>query len=232
MDGSGAEVEVPMDVKEGGVEVLSAMNVSAEDQRLMFVKFMGMFDQETRRGYMADWNENKDDPELRVAFLQRMTDDLDDHEAFIREQGTKALASVDPDVRQKIFVALLSKHTKEERESMILEWMTVKNNPDTKEEFLQGMYETLMDDDDFIAMEGKKAFTELRILEEDQSAIFAKFMSVTTGEDRAAYAAGYRSARLSPSQKKRFLEKLIGLIDADDTTDVSFSQELISAFVT
>lgn len=208
LDGSGAEVQVPVDVKEEGVEVLSAMNVSAEEQRLMFVKFMGMFDQETRRSYVADWNENKDDPDLREAFLAGMVNDLDDDEAFIREQGTKALSSVDDDVRQKMFQALLTTRTKEERESMILEWMTVKSSPTAKENFLQGMYAMLMDDDDYIAMEGKKAFTELRILEEEQTAIFTKFMSVTSEEDRAAYAAGYRSARTSPSERKNICKSL------------------------
>ncbi|CAM9207430.1 unnamed protein product, partial [Pylaiella littoralis] len=211
LDGSGADVEVPVDVKEEGIEVLSAMNVSAEDQRLMFVKFMGMFDQETRRAYVADWKEKKGDPELRKTFLEGMMNDLDDDEAFIQEQGTRALAGVDEDVRRGMFEALVSTRTKEEREGMILEWMTVKGHPDAREEFLQKMYEILMDDDDYIAMEGKKAFTELRILEEDQAAIFAKFMAVTTVEDRAAYAANYRSARRSRSQKRLFLQKLIDL---------------------
>lgn len=215
LDGSGSTVEVPLDVKEVGIAVLTATNVSPDEQRLMFVKFMGMFDQATRRAYMTDWEAKKDDPDQRAAFLQGLMDDLADDEAFITTQGNHALANVEPEVRQKMFGSLVTLLTKEERESLILEYVSVRNNPVEKEEFLQSMYELLMDDDDYIEMEGKKAFTGLRILADEQTAIFTKFMTNVSAEDRSKYAAEYRKVRRSRSEKKKLLKYLIDVANGD-----------------
>ena len=215
VDGTGAAVTVPVDVKEEGIEVLTAMNISPEEQRLKFVKFMGMFDQATRRTYMEDWMAKKDDPVQRTAFVQGLMHDLDDDTEFIMVVGNQALAAVEPDVRQYMFQRMLTTLTKEERESLILEWMQVKNYPVKKEDFLQGMYELLMDDDDYIAMEGRKAFTKLRILADEQTEIFTKFMTNVSAEDRASYIVEYRKVRSSPSEKKRLLEQLIVLAEGD-----------------
>ncbi len=212
VDGTGTAVSVPVDVREEGIEVLTAMNVPAEDQRFMFVKFMGMFDQATRRAYMDDWVLKKDDPAQREAFLQGLMTDLQDDEPFIRKQGNLALAAVEPAVREYMFTRLTTSMTKEERAGLILEWMSVRNSPEKKEDFLQGMYELLMDDDDYIAMEGRRAFTKLRILADEQTEIFTKFMTTVPAEDRSQYTAEYRKVRKSPSEKKRLLEYLINLV--------------------
>lgn len=211
VDGTGTSVNVPVDVREEGVNVLTAMNISPDQQRLKFAKFMGMFDQATRRAYMDEWVVKKDDTAQREAFLQGLMDALDDDESFITNQGGQALAGVEPDVRQYMFDRLLTTLTKAERESLILEWMAVKNSSDKKEEFLQGMYELLMDDDDYIAMEGGRALTSLRILADEQTEIFTKFMTTVTPQDRAKYTAEYRKVRTSASKKKKLLQYLINL---------------------
>jgi hypothetical protein len=211
VDGTGAQVTVPVDVKEEGIEVLTAMNITPEEQHLMFVKFMGMFDQQTRRQYMEDWVTKKDDPVQREAFVQGLMHDLDDDTAFIMAVGNQALAAVEPEVRQYMFQRMLTTLSKEERESLIIEWMQVKNYPLKKEEFLQSMYELLMDDDDYIALEGRKAFTKLRILADDQTEIFTQFMANVSAEDRASYVVEYRKVRTSESEKKKLLEQLIKL---------------------
>ena len=211
VDGTGVAVDVPTDVREEGADVLTAMNIAPEEQSLKFAKFMGMFDQATRRAYMDEWVAKKDDVAERETFLQNMMDALDDDETFITNQGGQALAGVDPGVRQYMFERLLTTLTKAERESLILEWMAVKNSPDKKEEFLQGMYELLMDDDDYIAMEGRKALTRLRILADEQAEIFTKFMTTVSVEDRAKYAAEYRKVRTSASEKKKLLKYLVNL---------------------
>lgn len=221
VDGNGAQVEIPVDVKQEGVAVLTAMNVSPEDQHLKFIKFMGMFDPATRRAYMDEWVVKKDDPVQRAAFLQGLMHDLDDDTEFVMVVGNQALAAVDPEVRQKMFQRMLTTLTKEERESLILEWMAAKNYPEKKEEFLQGMYELLMDDDDYIAMEGKKAFTRQRILADEQTEIFTKFMSKVSVENRAAYVVEYRKVRKSPSEKKKLLASLINLANGDDSDPVA-----------
>ena len=211
VDGTGAAITVPIDVRKEGIEVLTAMNIPPEEQRLKFVKFMGMFDQPTRRAYMEDWVAKKDDPVQREAFVQSLMHDLEDDTDFIMAVGTQALANVDTEVRQYMFQRMLATLTKEERESLILEWVEVKNSPEKKEDFLQGMYELLMDDDDYIAMEGRKAFTRLRILADEQTEIFTQFMTKVSAEDRKKYVAEYRKVRKSPSEKKRLLQYLIDL---------------------
>ncbi|CAM9103782.1 unnamed protein product [Ectocarpus sp. 8 AP-2014] len=210
-DGAGVTVDVPTDVREEGADVLTAMNIAPEDQSLKFAKFMGMFDQATRRAYMDEWVAKKDDATQREAFLQGLLGALDDDETFIKTQGEQALSGVDPRVRQYMFERLLTTLDKTERESLILEWMAVKHSPDKKEEFLQGMYELLMDDDDYIAMEGRKAFTRLRILADDQAEIFTQFMTTVSAEDRAKYTSEYRKVRTSASKKKSLLNDLINL---------------------
>lgn len=217
VDGTGATVDVPVDVRQEGIAVLTALNVAPEEQRLKFVKFMGMFDQATRRAYMDDWVLKKDDPTQRAAFLQGLLADLDDDEAFITRQGNMALSAVEPDVRQEMFGRMLTVLTKAEREALIIEYMEVKNHPDKKEEFLQGMYELLMDDDDYIAMEGRKAFTSLRILADKQTEIFTKFMTTVSAWDRAKYVAEYRKVRKTDSEKKKLLKYLIDLAKSDSS---------------
>lgn len=212
VDGNGTTIDVPVDVRDEGVAVLTAMNIAPEDQRTKFAKFMGMFDQATRRAYMDEWVAKKDDTAQRDAFLQGLMDALDDDEAFITKQGGQALAGIEPDVRQYMFERLVTTLTQAEREGLILEWVSVKNTVDKKEEFLQGMYELLMDDDDYIEMEGRKAFTRLRILADEQTEIFTKFMTTVSAEDRAKYTAEYRKVRSSESEKKRFLQSLIRLV--------------------
>lgn len=211
VDGTGLAVVVPTDVREEGAYVLTAMNITTENQSLKFARFMGMFDQATRRAYMDEWVAKKDDVAERETFLQNMMDALDDDEASITSQGGQALAGVDPVVRQYMFERLLTTLTKAERESLILEWMAVKNSPEKKEEFLQGMYELLKDDDDYIAMEGKKALRRFRILADEQAQIFTKFMTTVSAENRAKYAAEYRKVRTSASKKRSLLNYLINL---------------------
>lgn len=211
LDGTGATVDLPVDVRGEGVAVLTALNIPPDEQRFRFAKFMGMFDQATRRAYMEDWVAKKDDPDQKAAFLQGLLADLDDDDMFITTQGNMALAAVEPEVRQYMFQRLLTDITNEQRQGLILEWMAVKHYPDRKEEFLQGMYELLMDDDDYIAMEGRRAFTKLRILADEQTAIFTEFMTAVSAEDRAKYVAEYRSVRTSKSQKRKLLQYLIDL---------------------
>ena len=61
----------------------------------------------------------------------------------------------------------------------------------------------------YIAMEGKKAFTGLRILADEQTDIFTTFMTTVSAEDRSKYAAEYRKVRRSKSKKKQLLETLV-----------------------
>lgn len=214
-NGLGEVVETPMDVKKDGVSILSELSVVAESQALLFVKFMGMFTKEERRAYMEDWAAKKDDPEQKALFLDGIMADLDDDSAFISNEGNKVLINVESDVRQKMFEKLLVDVDKTTRESYILEWVGVKNDKDSKEEFLQKIYELLMEDDDYIQMEGKKALSQINISQADQEPIFANFLQSTSAQERADHITEWKKVRKSRSQRNFFLKNFLKLYGTD-----------------
>jgi len=137
-NGIGESTDTPMDVRIEGVSILSALNIDPVQQRLMFVKFMGMFSKEERRAYVTEWIEKRDDPIQRTIFLNNIVEALDDDDVFIRNEGRKAFFDIEEELQKKMFTS-------------------------TRDEFLQQMYEILMDDEDYIQFEGRKALDSLRI---------------------------------------------------------------------
>ena len=207
-NGNGSSVTIPTDVKSEGVAVLAAMNISPENQKLMFVKFMGMFSKLERRAYMDEWVTVKDDDVQKTIFLNKLVTDLDDDEVFIQTEGKKALLGIDPEVQKKMFTQFLTTVDKSTREQYILQWMIVKNDVKKKEEFLQGMYELLMDDDDYILMEGRKSMTELKISYSEQVRLFQKLLNNIPSDTRRTLVVKWRSIRRSRSQKALFLKRI------------------------
>ena len=201
-----------MDVRVEGVSILGALNIDPEQQRLMFVKFMGMFSKAERRAYVTEWIEKRDDPAQRTIFLNNIVEALDDDEVFIRSEGRKAFFDIEEGVQKKMFTRFLTTVDKATREGYILEWVVAKNNSVTREEFLQKMYEILMDDEDYIQFEGRKALDSLRIPVSEQRAIFSKFLTVSSVQDRKDYITEWRRVRRSRSKRNFFLKNFIGLV--------------------
>ena len=215
-NGIDVSFELPMDVKVEGVSILSAMNITPENQKLMFIKFMGMFSKEERRAYVAEWKEKEGDPVQRTLFLNNLVGALDDDEVFISSEGKKALIDIEPEIQQKMFTKFLSTVDKATRESYILEWVVSKNDKTKRDEFLQKMYEILMDDDDYIQMEGRKALTSISIPYRDQVQIFSKFLRVTSAQQRREYVVEWRKVRKSKSKRTAFLKNFIGLMESQE----------------
>lgn len=211
-NGLGTEMEIPMDVRVEGVSILGAMNISADDQKFMFVKFMGMFSKTERRAYVTEWNEKKDDPVQKTLFLNKIVEALDDDEVFITNEGKKALVDIEPEIQKKMFTKFLTTVDKTTRQAYILEWVVSKNDKDKKDVFLQKMYELLMEDDDYIQMEGRKALSSLNIDYNTQRTIFAKFLNIASAEDRKTYITEWRKVRRSKSKRQFFLKNFIGLV--------------------
>lgn len=214
-NGLGQTIEPPMDVRVEGVPILGAMNISPANQRFMFVKFMGMFPKEQRRAYVREWKEKKDDPVQRTLFLNNLIEALDDDEVFITNEGRKGLIEVEPEVQKKMFAKFLTTVDKSTRQQYILEWVLSKNNKKNKDAFLQKMYELLMDDEDYIKMEGRKALTSIKIPIRDQYQIFSRFLRVSSVEDRRTYIREWRKVRRSRSKAVFFLKNFIGLVGTD-----------------
>lgn len=215
-NGLGETVEPPMDVRVEGIPILAAMNISPENQRFMFVKFMGMFTKEQRREYVSEWKEKKDDPVQRTLFLNNLIEALDDDEVFISNEGKKALVEIEPEVQQKMFAKFLATVDKTTRQKYILEWVLSKNDREKKDAFLQKMYELLMEDEDYIKLEGRKALTSLNISTVEQKQIFSKFLRVSSVQERKTYRSEWVKVRRSRSKTIFFLKNFIGLMGADE----------------
>ena len=211
-NGNSEDVVMPTDVKIEGVSVLDSLNITSDQQKFMFIEFKGMFNKTERRAYMDEWKTVKNDDVQKAIFLNNMITVLDDDEVFISVQGKKALIQVDPEVQTKMFTKFITTVTKAERVAYIVEWMTVKNDKDQKEEFLQKMYELLMEDDDFLLHQGRKDFTSLHLSYSDQLYLFQKFLRVVDSSTRSEYVREYRLTRRSRSRRTKFLNNLIGLI--------------------
>lgn len=211
-NGNDEAVEIPTDVKVEGVSVLGSLNITPEQQRLMFIKFKGMFSKEERRAHMTEWRTVKNDPVEKSIFLNNMIQLLDDDEVFISVQGKKALIEVEPEVQRKMFTKFLTTVSKTERVQYIVKWMTVKNNRKEKEEFLQEMYELLMEDEDFLRHQGRKDFTNMGLTYNDQMYIFQKLLRTVDSTSRRNYIIEYRRIRRSRSQRTKFLNNLINEI--------------------
>lgn len=212
-NGLGVAIETPMDVKNEGVSILDAMNITSEQQSLMFSKFMAMFNKEERRAYVKDWKEKESDPVQRTLFLNNLVEDLDDDEVFITNEGTKALVDIEPEIQKKMFTKFLTTVDKKTREAYILEWVVSKNDKEKKDDFLQKMYELLMDDEDYIKMEGRKALSTIKMSYREQLTVFSRFLRVSTGQQREDYVKEWRSVRRSKSKRVFFLKNFIGLVE-------------------
>ncbi len=211
-NGLGETVELPMDVKVEGVSILQELSVDPEQHRLMFAKFMVMFTKEQRRAYVEEWKQKRDDPVQKTLFLNGMIQALDDDEVFVAEEGKKALVQVDPDVQKKMFEKFLTTVDRSTRQRYILEWLVCKNDKDKKDAFLQKMYELLMEDDDYIVMEGRKALDSLSMSLREQQSIFSRFLRVSSAEERREHVAEWRRVRKSRSRRAFFLKNFIGLV--------------------
>ena len=212
-NGIGESTDTPMDVRIEGVSILSALNIDPLQQRLMFVKFMGMFSKEERRAYVTEWIEKRDDPIQRTIFLNNIVEALDDDDVFIRNEGRKAFFDIEEELQKKMFTRFLTTVDKETREGYILQWVVAKNNRDKRDEFLQQMYEILMDDEDYIQFEGRKALDSLRIPVSEQREIFSKFLTVSSVQDRKDYITEWKRVRRSRSKRNFFLKNFISLVE-------------------
>ena len=215
-NGLGETIEPPMDVRVEGVPILGAMNISPANQRFMFVKFMGMFPKEQRRAYVREWKEKKDDPVQKTLFLNNLIEALDDDEIFISTEGKRALVEVEPEVQKKMFAKFLTTVDKATRQQYILEWVLSKNDKKKKEAFLQKMYELLMDDEDYIKMEGRKALKSFSMSRRDQYRMFVNFIQASSVQERREYIIEWRKVRRSRSKSTFFLKNFIGLMGTDE----------------
>lgn len=160
-DGEGNTVSVPTDVKTIGPQVLESMGVDEATRAALFQKFM-VLDEDVRLEKAAYWEANKDDSQAMESFLPELVSLLGEDTRFIQAKSAKLLRHLDPEVRELMLTNMMSTTTEEERKEMILEYTALQNDKRKILNFLQNMYELLLDDKTYIQNEFKVALSRRR----------------------------------------------------------------------
>jgi len=151
-DGKGVSIELPTDVKKEGPTILGSLGIPQANIVALFEKFM-VLDKATRRQKMNEWENTTD--ENRDIFLSEFLSLLEDDHLYVKTYADILLNHLDDDLRQKMKVDFFNMTTSEERVALINQFASVKRNKKKTEIFLQGLYEMLLDDDTYWAMQLK-----------------------------------------------------------------------------
>lgn len=215
-NGNGDTIEPPMDVREEGIQILTSLNIPAEEQTLFFLKFIIGLSREEQESYVEEFNAVKGDERKKQEFLTGLLETLEDDQALVLKEGSEALFFIDSEIRGHMFQKLLSEFSKEQREGLILEWMQVKNERKAREAFLHNMYTKLMTDDEFIKVEGIKALSEMGFNSETQGILFAKLLAESDEQTKKGFIAQWETVRSSKSRRREFLKNVIAKLEAGE----------------
>lgn len=214
-NGNGETIEPPMDVKTDGIELLTSLNIPEDKQTLYFFKFAVGLSAQEQHTYINEFNSVKDDDTAKQTFIDRLMSDLEDDSSFVQSEGGKALFNIEDGIRASMSQKLFSEFSKEQREALILEWMSIKNFKHQKAEFLHKMYTDLMTSDEFIRVEGIKALSELGLNVEQQSVLFTKFLTESDEQTKKTFIEDWEKVRSSRSRRREFLKNIIAALQAD-----------------
>lgn len=215
-NGDGLVVDIPMDVRVEGVEVLTALNILPAQQTLYFYKFLIGLTTEEQNNCINGFNTAKNNAAEKESFLTNLLATLEDDQQMIFTEGSNALFRVDPEIRAGMFQKLLVDFPKEQREALILQWLGIKPNRGEKEKFLHEMHLSLMNSDEYIKLEGERGLTEFGLGSEKQKALFGKFLAGSTSESEVAFIEGWKAVRSSRSRRRFFLKNTIRQLEASD----------------
>lgn len=193
-NGRGVSVTVPTDVKTIGPQVLESIGVDEATRAALFQKFM-VLDEAVRLEKASYWEANKDNAEAMKTFLPELMGLLDEDTHFIEVKSAKLLRHLDADVRTAMMTNMMSSTTAEERKTMILEYTAIQNDKIKVVGFLQGMYERLLDDKTYIAMEFKNALGRRRIYADESVPMIAAFLSNLSETEQADIARVWRERK-------------------------------------
>lgn len=199
-NGKGELVDVPTDVKVIGPQVLESIGVDEQTRGALFQKFM-VLEESVRLEKAKYWEENRDNPAAMSTFLPELMTLLGGDTNFIKKKSAKLLAHLDDDVRNTMLTNMMVKTTAEERKAMILQYTSIQNKRRKVVEFLQGMYELLLDNRTYIAMEFKKALVRRQILAAESAPMIAAFLAKSSESDVEQVVAKWRKRKYYRSRR-------------------------------
>lgn len=158
-NGRGSSRTLPTDVKVIGPQVLESFGVDEQTRAVLFQKFM-VLEESVRLEKATYWEVNRDNAEAMSSFLPELLSLIGEDTLFIQRKSARLLRHLDHETREVMLQNMMSKTTEEERKTMIMHYTSVQSDRRKLLEFLQDMYELLLDDKTYLKMEFNKAFTE------------------------------------------------------------------------
>lgn len=190
-NGSGSSVEIPTDVQVVGQQVLSDFGVDEETRAALFQKFM-VLDEGVRLEKAAYWEANKDDKSKMNDFLSELLTLLESDTAFIQAKSAKLLGHLDTETRSTMLTNMMSSTTEAERKAMILQYTAIQNDRKQVAEFLQGMFELLLDNKTYIRNELRKAL----VSQEESTPMIEAFLDKSSEAEIDKLVEDWRKLKL------------------------------------
>lgn len=188
-DGNGLEVSLPTDVRVIGPAILESFGVDEQTRAALFQKFL-LLDESVRLEKAAYWETNQNDESKMKSFLEELIDVLREDETFIKIKSAKLLRHLGEDTRNTMLTNMMSLTTVEERKAMIMQYTSIQNDRRKVSEFLQGMYELLLDNKSYIMNE----FT--RVLGEESTSQITEFIANSTSAQHDDIVQEWRKRKL------------------------------------
>ena len=199
-NGKGDQVELPTDVKVIGPQVLESIGVDEQTRAALFQKFM-VLEESVRLEKASYWEANRNNAAAMSTFLPELMTLLGGDTLFIQAKSAKLLAHLDDDVRSAMLTSMMAKTTAEERKAMILQYTSIQNDRRRVEDFLQGLYELLLDNKTYIAMEFKKSLEKMRVFPEESSPMIAAFLANSSESELEGVVEKWRKRKYYRSRK-------------------------------
>lgn len=176
MDGRGSKKKLPTDVRVIGPPVLQSFGVEEQATAALFQKFL-VLDDSVRQERATYWEENKDDSEAMKDFLPELISLLGDDTIFIQQKSFRLLKHLDEETKAILMENMMTSTTQEQRQLMITEFSSAQNDKKKALEFVQNIFEMLLDNKTYIRMEFKKSLATKGILDESSSQLITTFLA-------------------------------------------------------
>lgn len=194
-DASGSSVAIPTDVRVVGQQVLEDFGVDEQTRAALFQKFM-VLEESVRLEKATYWEANKDDQNKMNDFLSDLLTLLESDAAFIQAKSAKLLGHLDAETRSTMLTNMMASTTEAERKAMILQYTSIQNDRKQVAEFLQVMFELLLDNKTYIRNEFRKALVTIKILDEESIPMIETFLDKSSETEIDNVAEEWRKLKL------------------------------------
>ena len=194
-DGNGLDVPLPTDVRVVGSSILESFGVDEQTRGALFQKFL-VLDETVQLEKAAYWEANKDDQAKMEVFLTELVALLDQDSSFVEAKSEKLLRHLDQDTRNIMLTNMMASTTGDERKAMIMQYTSIQNDRREVAEFLQGMYELLLDNKSYIKSEFIRALSTIRMFEEESTPLVTDFLDNSSSAQQDDIAIEWRKRKL------------------------------------